>query len=132
VDPTALEIVDKNWLGLVFCKNDSACEEQMNERDTRAGRRNQILFCLGRASTDTFRYTDIEQILRSEFSASTQEVTLNVPGVLAQIAGGSDAPIKQTPKGNAYRFTDPRFKMCIRAMLVKSGDKVVKVDFPKL
>jgi hypothetical protein len=52
--------------------------------------------------------------------------------VLAQIARGTGSPIKQTPKGNAYRFTDPRFKMCIRAMLVKVDEKVVKVDFPKL
>ncbi len=130
--PEMLAQSDKKWLGVALSKNYAAVEEQMNERDTRAGRRNQVLFCLGKIKTDTFRYTDIEDILRQEFPASTQGVSLDVPGVLAQIARGTGSPIKQTPKGNAYSFTDPRFKMCIRAMLVKVDEKVVKIDFQKL
>jgi hypothetical protein len=129
--PQMLEAADKKWLGVALSKNYSVVEGQMNERDTKAGRRNQVLYCLGQITADTFRYTDVEQILRSEFPISTANVTLDVPGVLAQLTG-KDAPIKRTPKGDSYRFTDPRFKMCIRAMLVKNGDKVTKIDFPKL
>ena len=123
---------DRKWLGKALSKNYATVEEQMNERDTRAGRRNQVLYCLGRVRTDTFRYTDLEEILRSEFPSSTANITLDVPGVLAQIARTKDGPIKRTAKGDSYRFTDPRFKMCIRAMLLKSDEKVAKVEFSKL
>ena len=123
---------DRKWLSKALSKNYATVEEQMNERDTRAGRRNQVLYCLGRVQTDTFRYSDIEVILRSEFPSSTANITLDVPGVLAQIARTQQGPIKRTPKGDSYRFTDPRFKMCIRAMLNKSDEKVGKVEFSKL
>jgi hypothetical protein len=129
---TFLLEADKTWLKKALSKNYATVEDQMNERDTRAGRRNQVLFCLGQIQTDTFRHNDIEQILRSEFPTSTANTTLDVPGVLAQIARTKEGPIKRTSKGDSYRFTDPRFKMCIRAMLYKSGEKVAKFEFSKL
>ena len=131
-DGALLPEADRKWLAKGLSKNYAIVEELMNERDTRAGRRNQVLYSLGKVTTDTFRYSDIEQILRAEFISSTANVTLDVPGVLAQLARDNEAPIRRTPKGDAYRFTDPRFKMCLRAMLLKAGDKVAKVDFAKI
>lgn len=37
----------------------------MNERETKVGRRNQVLYALGLVEKDDFRYGDIEEILRS-------------------------------------------------------------------
>ena len=36
---------------------------------------------------DTFRYNDIEEIVRVEFPKSTEGVTLDIAGVLAQSGG---------------------------------------------
>ncbi len=104
----------------------------MNERETRAGRRNQVLYALGQVAGDTFRYNDIEEIVRVEFPKSTEGVALDIPGVLAQIAKSKFPPIKRTAKGDSYRFVDPKFRMCVRTMLSKEGERVSKLDFSTL
>ena len=131
-DEKFLIAADEKWLRSGLSTNYAAVTEMMNERDTSAGRRNQVLFCLGKIESDTLRHTDMEDIVRAEFPISTSGVTLNVPAVLAEIAKGRNPAIKRTPKGDSYRFVAPRFRMCIRTMLVKTGEKVSKVDLSKI
>jgi hypothetical protein len=127
-----LAAADEKWLRSGLSTNYAAVTEMMNERDTSAGRRNQVLYCLGKVASDTLRHSDVEEILRKEFPNSTTGITLNVPAVLAEIGKGTNPAIKRTPKGDSYRFVAPRFRMCIRTMLVKNGDKVAKIDLSKL
>ncbi len=127
-----LSAADEKWLRSALSTNYAAVTEMMNERDTSAGRRNQVLYCLGKIESDTLRHGDVEDILRKEFPNSTSGVTLNVPAVLAEISKGHNPAIKRTPKGDSYRFVAPRFRMCIRTMLVKNGEKVAKIDLSKL
>ena len=121
-----------SWLRSALSTNYAAVTEMMNAYDTNAGRRNQVLYCLGKIASDTLRHSDVEEILRKEFPNSTTGITLNVPAVLAEIARGGNPAIKRTPKGDSYRFVAPRFRMCIRTMLVKTGEKVTKIDLSKL
>jgi len=127
-----LQKADGRWLKSALSSNYTVVEGLMNERETRAGRRNQVLYALGQVAGDTFRYTDIEEIVRVEFSESTQGVTLDIAGVLAQIANSRTPPIKRTAKGDSYRFVDPKFRMCVRTMLSKEGERVSKLDFSTL
>lgn len=127
-----LATADTKWLNSGLSTNYAAVTEMMNERDTNAGRRNQVLFCLGKIQSDTFRHAEVDATLRTEFPVSTRDVSLNVPGVLAEIAKGANPAIKRTPKGDSYRFVAPRFRMCIRTMLRKSGEKVAKLDLSRL
>lgn len=101
-------------------------ESNMNERDTRAGRRNQTLYVLGRCSGEEFKASEIEQGLRREFPTSTKDTALNTAQVLAQLADSDRPVVRRSPKGDAFTFADARYRSVLRAMLVKTQDE--KVD----
>ena len=96
----------------------------MNDRDTKLGRRNQVLYALGRVERSEFRYNEVEEIVRREFSKSAGGKTLNVSGMLSELAEKHDSIIKRSPKNELYQFVDPVYKMCIRAMLFRDGERV--------
>lgn len=116
------------WLQASLSSSYSAVEEMMNDRSTVAGRRNQVLFALGQVSKDNFNYSDLEEIVRREFPASTEGKTLNISGILGELADRENSLIKRSRKANSYSFVDPKYRMCIRVMLANSGQRVQKLD----
>lgn len=116
------------WLQASLSSSYSAVEEMMNDRSTVAGRRNQVLFALGQVNKDSFNYSDIEEIVRREFPASTAGKTLNISGILSELADRENSLIKRSRKANSYSFVDPKYRMCIRVMLANSGRRVQKLD----
>lgn len=92
----------------------------MNERETKAGRRNQVLYSLGKITTTTFDYSDVERRVRKDFPESTRDVTLGVSQILSELSTSQRPLLMRTSKGNAYRFVDPKYLMCLRLMLHKS------------
>jgi hypothetical protein len=95
----------------------------MNERETKIGRRNQVLYVLGRLERKTFHIAEIESLLREEFPASTANVQLAVGQMLAELSGGRTPIIKRSPKGGTYQFKDARFAMAVRALLKKDSTR---------
>jgi hypothetical protein len=45
--------------------------DMMNSIETEVGRRNQVLYCLGKIDSNTFKAKDVEEMLIKEFSMST-------------------------------------------------------------
>lgn len=128
IDPSMLREADQRWISRSLTHPYSVIEHQMNERDTKTGRRNQTLFALGLADTEYFKPQDIETKLRHAFPVSTDDTKLNVPQLLTSFAKGEHAIIRRSPKGDAYTFVDPRYRMVLRMMLQKStGERVVKL-----
>lgn len=128
-----LSLADGHWLSRSLSNAYSVIENLMNERDTRIGRRNQVLYCLGQFEGDEIRLGEIESLVRAEFSKSTENKTLDVSTLLSRLAQGDEgvAPVlRRSPKGDSYQFADPMFRMCIRAMLSKDSERqiVVKRD----
>lgn len=126
--PHLIAQADGHWLSGALSNTYSVIENLMNEKDTKIGRRNQVLYCLGQVSTDEIRLGEVEALVRKEFPKSTEKKTLNVSGLLSELAQGEDggAPVlRRTPKGDSYQFADPLFRMCIRAMLVKDAEREV-------
>lgn len=132
LQPDLVAVADRKWLRRALSKNYTIIDQLMNQRNTKVGRRNQVLYSLGRIAAESFRYSDVERVLRSEFPQSAENVKLDVAGVLSQIAASDNAPIRLTPKGESYQFVDPRFRMCLRVMLIKTIDIVLKVDLATL
>lgn len=97
-------------------------EGVMNARETKAGRKNQVLYAMGQCNLEDFKYTDIEKIVRDNFDV--RGAALNVSQILSGFAAASNPLIRRTPKQDAWRFVSPKLKMAIRARLVKNGDKV--------
>lgn len=117
---------DQQWMFQSLNQPYAVIELHMNERDTKAGRRNQTLVALGLMDGEQFKATDIEKRVRRSFPVSTDGTALNLPQMLASFAGGDRPLIKRSPKGDAFHFVDPRYRMVLRAMLVVKEEKVLK------
>ena len=64
--------------------------------------------------------------MRKEFPISTGGATLNLPQMLSQLSSGERPLIRRSPKGDAFTFSDPRYRMVLRAMLKKETDERVE------
>lgn len=124
-----IDRADISWLRIGLKESYGVVEALMNERETKAGRRNQVLYALGRMNARTFTPARVEDILRNHFPKSTDGITLAVAQILAELAERENSIVRRTAKGDAFQFTDPRFAMAIRVMLKKSDDeRVTKVE----
>lgn len=123
-----LEDADWRWLQESLTNAYSRIEKAMNVKETKIGRRNQTLFALGHLRVSDFRANDVEDLVRSEFPTSTRGKTLNIGGLLAELADPMYGILKRSPKGDGYMFSDPKYRMCIRVMLAKEGEEVQKVQ----
>ena len=112
---------DKRWVQSHLSSSRAAIEASMNKYDTKIARRNQVIYTIGSLSLEEFRYTDVEAELRNLFAASTHDVNLNIPQLLADLASRPDPIIRTTAKGDSYRFTDPMHRMAIRTLLEKQN-----------
>jgi hypothetical protein len=128
IDTAMLEKADGAWMTRSLTHPYAVIEHHMNERDTKTGRRNQALYTLGRVDTEYFKTQEIEARLRKSFPISTKDTTLNVPQMLAFFSQGDRPILRRSPKGDAYSFADPRYRMVLRAMLVlnPTEERVVK------
>ena len=117
---------DDDWLKKSQYFAYSVVESHMNERDTKAGRRNQTIFALSLCEGEQFKASEVEELLRQEFPESTGGTILNIPQILSQLSKGERPLIRRSPKGDAFAFTDPRYRMVLRAMLKKNEERVEK------
>ena len=117
---------DTAWLSKSQSHAYSVVEYHMNERDTKAGRRNQTLWALSCCEGDQFKSSEVENTLRREFPTSTHNTVLNPAQTLASLATGDRPIVRRSPKGDAFTFADPRYRMVLRAMLVKTSDERIE------
>jgi hypothetical protein len=126
VSPDNVSTADIAWLSKSQYFAYSAIESHMNERDTKAGRRNQTLYALSLCDGEEFRAPEIEVFVRAEFPNSTDETALNVPQMMSQLSSGERPIVRRSPKGDAFAFADPRYRMVLRTMLNKTTDERVE------
>ncbi|WP_082482784.1 AAA family ATPase [Methylobacterium sp. Leaf123] len=133
ISDSVVRHAESEWLAQTLSADYAVIEGRMNARDTKAGRRNQILYSLGLCDAENFKYTDIEKILRCEFSKSSMGVGLNIAGNLSELSSGDNPLIRRTPKGDAYRFASPKYRMCLRTMLRKTpNERVEKLSYGEI
>ena len=121
---------DAAWLKSALTSSYTAVEAHMNSRATVAGRRTQTIYAIGACKKQEFKYDEIEAIVRQEFPESTMDKLLNVGQLLAALAETEPPLIVRTPRGDAYRLVNPKYRMCIRSMLAKdsTGNRVEKLE----
>ena len=127
IDESVLTSAESQWFHSSISAVRQIVDVNMNARETKAGRRNQVLYSLGCLKTEDFKYTDVEAAVRSEFPESTAGVDLNIIQRLGELENSSHPVIKRVPKGDAYRVINPKVKIAIRVMLRKAAGKVEKV-----
>ena len=119
-------LADDAWTSKSLYHAYAVAEEHMNERDTKAGRRNQTLYALSLCEGEQFKAQEVESLIRNEFPSSTDSTVLNVPQTLAQLAASDRPIVRRSPKGDAFTFADPRYRMVLRSMLRKTQDERVE------
>src|SRR5207248_2418295 len=71
-----LIVADGQWLKMGLSQASVVIASLMNERETKIGRRNQVLYVLGKIEKRVFSINEIEAMLRAEFPKSTEGTTL--------------------------------------------------------
>lgn len=127
IDMDAVAKAEAAWFADSLSSVREIVDNNMNARETKLGRRNQVLYAIGCAKTEDFKYSDIEAIVRDEFPESTEDVELNVIQRLSELEKSDFPVIKRVPKGDAYRVINPKAKIAIRVLLRKSDGRVEKV-----
>lgn len=122
----------QNWIQTTMVADSVVVETKMNARETKAGRRNQTIYTLAHTKKADFKVAEIEAELRAHFPKSTKKVALNVTQMLSELSQQPSPLVRRTPKGDAYRFVNPKLKVCARAMLLKSSDETVEKVAPSL
>ena len=126
VDEAIMAAADEAWLSKSQYHAYSVIEGHMNERDTKAGRRNQTLYALSMCEGEEFKTAEVEENLRQAFPTSTLGTALNPAQILAALAGTERPVVRRSPKGDAFTFVDPRYRMVLRAMLTRTSDERVE------
>jgi len=135
IEPEHLKLADLAWLKQGLSQASGLVDEWMNKRETKAGRRNQVLYVLSKLKQKTFHVNDIETQLRNEFAASTKpEQNLAVDQILSEMSKGQNAILKRTMREASYEFRDAKFAMALKTSLIKDAvkEKIIKIDDPTL
>lgn len=118
-----LSIADNAWLKQGLSQASGVIVSLMNERETKVGRRNQVLYSLGRINKRVFHVNEVENILRNEFPSTTSNVTLGIGQILNELSTQENSIIKRSSKGPTYELRDARFAMALRVLLSKDSQK---------
>lgn len=117
----------RSWVQEALVSENTRLEKNINSKETKHGRRNQVIFTAGNMPSNEFSNNEIEEALRERFPNSTNGKTLNISSNLIELSGGTHPIFSKTPKGNRYRFLDPKVKIMIRWMLTKEKDEKITV-----
>lgn len=128
-----LREADSRWLKQSLNYASAHVAARMNERETKAGRRNQVLFALGKIAVRNFSVAHVESIVRTEFPESTADTALAIGQILAELASGTHPIIKTSVATGEYEFRDAKFAMALRVFLEKDPEreKVRRKDGPQ-
>ena len=117
----------RNWVQEALVSENTRMESHINSKATRHGRRNQVIYTIGSLNTNEFSAHEVEEKLRENFPGSTEGKTLNISSNLKELSSGKSPLIRKTPKGNRYRFLDPKIKIMARWMLDKTDKETIEV-----
>jgi hypothetical protein len=128
-----LEGTDLEWLKGGLRQSYVVLEGHLNSRQTTIARRNQVIYAIGKISSHQFDSNQIEKILRTEFPDTVPETNMGVGSILSELASGETPLLKRNSKTNEYQVLDPRYVMCIRAILAKdrTTQRVFKKQFQR-
>jgi hypothetical protein len=119
-----IEQADSIWLKYSLYSNYVVISSLLNSRDTGVGRRNQVIFSIGKSSLNEIFAPEIEGIIRREFPIKTTGISINVSQILSDLSSAQNPILKRNIKNNGYNLIDPQFRMCIRVMLANIGEDI--------
>lgn len=111
---------DVEWLGIGLRQAYTVIESHLNSKETTIGRRNQVIYCIGRMTGHQIDSNAVTDRIKIEFPGTAKQGNMGVASILAELASSDSPMLRKNPKTKDFRVVDPRYLMCIRAMLFKS------------
>lgn len=124
-----LVATDLDWLKGGLRQSYVVLEGHLNSRRTTIARRNQVIYAIGKINSHQFDSNQIEKILRTEFPDTVPETNMGIGSILGELASSEAPLLKRNSKTNEYQVSDPRYVMCIRAIVAK--DKTTQSVYKK-
>lgn len=128
---TLMEEADKGWLLKGLRESYTVLSEYLNADETSEGRRNQVIYSLGKQTNHNIQTQKIGEVVSQEFPNTAPDSYSGIGQILAYLSKGSSPILKRISNSNTYVFTDPRYLMCIRVILYKDTvtERVIKKGF---
>jgi hypothetical protein len=120
--PSLLDLADCNWLKKGLRENYSVIEAHLNSDETVNGRRNQVIYALGKIAHHQVNTITIGEQIEKEFPNNAPESKSGIGQVLSHLAKGEKPVLKKIANTRSYSLTEPRYLMCIRIMLHKDEE----------
>ena len=126
-----LDGADRRWLVKGLRKSYTAINSHLNSDETSTGRRNQVIYAIGRISNHQIDTNQIGDVIASEFPNNTPESRSGIGQILSHLCTGESPILKKIDNSTFYAITDPRILMCIRLALYKDEEtgSVKKLKF---
>lgn len=96
-------------------------EKHLNSIETTVGRRNQVIYAIGRLNKNPIYAYEVESFIRNEFSDTIPETNMGVSTILSELCSG-EAILRKDVKAAMYNIVDPLYIICIRMMLFKNRE----------
>lgn len=117
-----LKEADVDWLGIGLRQAYTVIESHLNSKETTVGRRNQVIYCIGKMIGHQIDANEVTDRIKGEFPITAKKGNMGVASILAELSSSESPILRKNPKTNDYRIVDPRYLMCIRVMLFKNPD----------
>lgn len=118
-DRGLFDSVDHQWMikGLRECY--VVVERLLNSEETQTGRRNQVIYALGKSTGHIHSTSSVGQKVREEFPDTAPDSNSGIGQILAFLSKAETPMLKVVSNMDGYTFCDPRLLMCIRVMIMK-------------
>lgn len=124
-----IQVADEVWIKKSLRKCYVVIESHLNTRSTKITRRNQVIYAIGKIERIKFNSIHVEEVLRQEFPKSIPSTHMGIGAILNDLAKSNAPLIKKNVESNDYSIYDPLYLMCIRVVLNKNNDKIIKKNF---
>lgn len=125
-DPEQIKVADTEYCLASLLSSYSVLERCLNQKETKEGRRNQVIYSLGQLTEPQFDTLTVERKIREIFPNSTFNKKLAISQTLAELATPDRPLLTRLPIAASYRFSDPLHLMCLRLALHTKDEKLVK------
>ena len=125
-----LDEADQDWVKQGFRKSYTVVESHLNSKDTEIARRNQVIYCIGKARQNTFDSNRITTLIEEEFPSTVPKTNMGIGKILSELCDGDQPLLKNISNSREFCVADPRYIMSIRIMLYKdTSGKICKKRF---
>ncbi|MDR7024694.1 AAA family ATPase [Pseudomonas peli] len=115
-----LKDASANWLRKSMRAVYSVIESHLNSKETTVGRRNQVIYAIGKINKSPLQPSEIEAVIRKEFSDTVPETNMGIGSILGELCSAETPILRRNEKAVFYSVVDPLYIMCIRLVLFKS------------